>query len=53
MLYAVLRSEDPSLLMGAVLVFGVLAVVMLLTRRVDWYGVGRPARDPAQAVVTA
>lgn len=41
MLYALLRSEDHSLLMGAVLVFGALAAVMLLTRRIDWYGVGR------------
>ena len=37
MLYALLRSEDYSLLLGALLVFGVLAAVMLLTRRVDWY----------------
>jgi inner membrane protein len=40
MLYALLRSEDHSLLLGALLVFCVLAVVMLLTRRVDWYAVG-------------
>jgi inner membrane protein len=46
MLYALLRSEDHSLLMGAVLVFGVLAAVMLLTRRIDWYSVGR---SPAAA----
>ena len=37
MLYALLRSEDYSLLLGALLVFGVLAAIMLLTRRVDWY----------------
>ena len=53
MLYALLRSEDHSLLMGAVLVFGVLAMVMLLTRRVDWYGVGRPAAKPGALEVTS
>jgi inner membrane protein len=53
MLYALLRSEDHSLLMGAVLVFGVLAMVMLLTRRVDWYGVGRPAAKPGAVQVTS
>lgn len=42
MLYALLRSEDYSLLLGAVLVFGMLAAVMLLTRRVDWYGLRPP-----------
>jgi inner membrane protein len=41
MLYALLRSEDHSLLLGALLVFGVLAAVMMLTRRVDWYAIGR------------
>jgi inner membrane protein len=40
MLYALLRSEDHSLLLGAMLVFAVLAAVMLLTRRIDWYGHG-------------
>ncbi|MGZ5226898.1 MAG: inner membrane CreD family protein, partial [Burkholderiales bacterium] len=40
MLYALLRSEDHSLLLGALLVFCVLAAVMLLTRRVDWYSIG-------------
>jgi inner membrane protein len=40
MLYALLRSEDHGLLLGALLVFCGLAAVMLLTRRVDWYSVG-------------
>jgi inner membrane protein len=48
MLYALLRSEDHSLLLGALLVCGVLAAVMMLTRRVDWYAVGRaPPHAPA------
>ncbi|UVE18177.1 cell envelope integrity protein CreD [Pseudomonas sp. LS44] len=41
MLYALLSAEDYALLMGSLLVFGLLAAVMLLTRKLDWYGVGR------------
>lgn len=40
LLFLVLRSEDYALLMGSSLVFAVLGVAMLLTRRVDWYRVG-------------
>ncbi len=41
LLYWILRSEDYSLLMGALLLFGVLAVLMVATRKVDWTKVGR------------
>ena len=37
MLYALLKAEDYSLLGGALLLFGLLAIVMIATRRVDWY----------------
>jgi inner membrane protein len=40
MLYAILRSEDNALLMGSLLVFAVLGLVMVLTRKLDWYRVG-------------
>jgi len=50
MLYALLRSEDHSLLLGAILVFSVLAAVMLVTRRVDWYRVGAGVAKPTAAV---
>jgi inner membrane protein len=43
LLYWILRSEDYSLLMGALLLFGVLAVLMIATRHVDWSSVGRRA----------
>ena len=43
LLYWILRSEDYSLLMGALLLFGVLAVLMMATRHVDWSTVGRRA----------
>jgi inner membrane protein len=39
-LYGVLQSEDLALLMGSLVVFVCLAVVMVLTRRVDWYALG-------------
>jgi inner membrane protein len=44
MLYWILRSEDYSLLMGALLLFGVLAILMIATRRVDWSNVARLKR---------
>ena len=37
MLYALLKAEDYSLLGGSLFLFGLLAAVMLATRRVDWY----------------
>jgi len=36
-LYGLLQSEDHALVAGSVLLFGLLAAVMLLTRKVDWY----------------
>ncbi len=38
-LYGLLSSEDYALLLGSLLVFGVVAATMILTRRIDWYGV--------------
>jgi inner membrane protein len=49
-LYGLLSSEDNALLLGALLLFGLLALLMLLTRRVDWYTVSAPrAPDAAPA----
>lgn len=39
-LYGLLQSEDHALLLGAVLLFGVLAATMALTRRIDWARLG-------------
>lgn len=36
-LFALLQSEDHALVAGSVLLFGLMAMVMLLTRKVDWY----------------
>ena len=42
-LYITLRQQDYALLMGAIALFVVLAIVMYVTRKVDWY-----ARDASQ-----
>jgi inner membrane protein len=39
-LYGLLVSENNALLMGSLLLFGVLAAAMWITRRIDWYAVG-------------
>ena len=36
-LYALLKAEDYALLGGSLLLFGLLAGVMIATRRIDWY----------------
>ena len=41
MLYGLLSADDYALLMGSVLLFGLLAAVMVLTREVDWSSLGR------------
>jgi inner membrane protein len=46
-LYGLLSSEDNALLLGSLLLFGLLGVLMLGTRRVDWYTLS--ARGPAAA----
>jgi inner membrane protein len=38
-LYIVLQLEDYALLLGSVGIFAILALVMYLTRKVDWYNV--------------
>jgi inner membrane protein len=49
-LFVVLRSEDYALLIGAIGLFLILAAVMTMTRKVDWYGVGqRPQGDVMQS----
>ena len=40
LLYGLLSAEDYALLMGSLLLFGLLGVFMVLTRKLDWDGVG-------------
>jgi inner membrane protein len=45
-LYVVLANQDYSLLMGSFGLFGFLAVVMYLTRNIDWFNVNQPPTSP-------
>jgi len=42
-LYGLLISEDDALLLGSLLVFALLAAVMTITRKLDWYSLARAA----------
>jgi inner membrane protein len=37
-LYVILRMQDFALLAGTAVLFALLAAIMWVTRRVDWYG---------------
>lgn len=39
-LYGLLVSEDNALVLGTALLFVTLAIIMAVTRKVDWYAVG-------------
>ncbi|MEJ1096513.1 MULTISPECIES: cell envelope integrity protein CreD [unclassified Pseudoxanthomonas] len=43
-LYGLLVSEDNALLMGSLMLFGILAVIMWVTRKVDWYDLSASLR---------
>jgi inner membrane protein len=40
-LYVLLTNEDYALLIGSIGLFLALALVMIVTRRIDWYAIGR------------
>lgn len=42
-LFGLLSSENNALVLGSGLLFGVLAAIMLVTRKVDWYNIGKVA----------
>lgn len=48
-LYLLLQSQDNALVLGAVLLFAILTVVMLLTRRLDWYRIADTRRNTHKA----
>jgi len=50
-LYGLLMSEDNALVLGAGLLFVVLAAIMVATRKVDWYQVGARIGTPTTPVV--
>lgn len=45
-LYGLLMSENNALVLGSVLLFAVLAAVMVATRKVDWYQIGKSEAVP-------
>lgn len=47
-LYGLLVSEDNALLMGSLLLFALLAVAMVVTRKFDWYGINAGSTNNAQ-----
>ena len=42
-LFGLLQSESNALIMGSILLFAVLSAIMLVTRKVDWYQLGKSA----------
>ena len=48
LLYGLLSAEDYALLMGSLLLFGLLGVFMVLTRKLDWYGIGQKSAKPME-----
>ena len=48
-LYVLLSSEDNALLLGALLVFAMLAALMLATRHVNWWQIGPAAEGENKA----
>ena len=51
--YGLLISEDNALILGSLMLFAVLAVVMVVTRKVDWYkgaAVTPPPPSPMQGL---
>jgi inner membrane protein len=45
-LFLLLGSENNALLLGSLLLFGILALIMWITRKIDWYELGKRATDP-------
>jgi len=50
LLYGLLSAEDYALLMGSLLLFCLLGVFMVLTRKIDWYGIGQARAADDQPV---
>lgn len=40
-LFGLLQSENNALVMGSILLFSILATIMLVTRKIDWYQIGK------------
>ncbi len=49
LIYGILMAEDYALLLGALLLFVALALVMVVTRHLDWYAFAVPGKAAAKA----
>lgn len=45
-LYGLLVSEDNALVLGSLMLFAILAAIMLVTRKVDWYALANGGNVP-------
>jgi len=48
-LYGLLVSEDNALVLGSLMLFVILAALMMITRKIDWYSQGIPDENATQA----
>lgn len=53
LLYLLLQLQDNALLAGSIALFVVLALVMVATRKVDWYALMTPGRKPQSDAAAA
>lgn len=53
LIYGILMAEDYALLLGALLLFAALSAVMLVTRKLDWYGFAAAGRANLKASVSS
>lgn len=44
-LYGLLISEDNALVLGSLMLFAILAALMVVTRKVDWYTIGQDRQE--------
>lgn len=51
-LFGLLQSEDNALVLGSALLFAVLATIMVVTRKVDWYQLSKNVGKPVDANAT-
>lgn len=52
-LYGLLVSEDNALVLGSLMLFAILAAIMLVTRKIDWYALSAPSMPPVPLPVPA
>ncbi len=50
-IYILIQLEDYALLFGSIGLFVILAILMYASRKIDWYGAGKPAPVSMDAVV--